>query len=175
MPRYTGELVWSSFVPFQVTFSLRSAWRFFRWNAVSWVLVGFGGRPPRWFSLYYAPSSFSPLPRVVSTCSNVFCCVVRHRSSAYMKLLVASGRGWSLVYTLNNRGGSTEPCGRPFRWFRHLLCLPFSSILNRRFDSIVLMNFASGASSVSITSLARSRRHANIILKRDHKVEMGVR
>ena len=49
-----------------------------------------------------------------------------------------TGSGWSLVYTLNNRGDSTEPCGRPFRWFRHLPCLPFSSALNRRFDSIVL-------------------------------------
>ena len=75
-----------------------------------------------------------------------------------MKLLVASGRGWSLVYTLNNRGDSTEPCGRPFRWFRHLLCLPFSSTLNRRFDRIVLINIVSGTSPVSITSLARSRR-----------------
>ena len=155
MPRYTGAWVWSSFVPFQVTFSLRSAWRFFRWNAVGWVFAGFGRR---WFSLYYAPSSFSPLARVVSTCSNVVCCVVRHRSSAYMKLLVASGSGWSLVYTLNNRGDSAENCGRPFRWFRHLLCLPFSSTLNRRNDSIVLMNFVSGTSSVSITNLARSRR-----------------
>ena len=66
-----------------------------------------------------------------------------------MKLLVATGSGWSLVYTLNNRGDSTEPCVRPFRWFRHLLCLPFSSTLNRRFDSIVLVNFVSGTSSVS--------------------------
>ena len=106
----------------------------------------------------YAPSSFSPLASVVSTCSNVFCWVVRHRSSAYMKLLVATGSGWSLVYTLNNRGDSTEPCGRPFCWFRHLLCLPFSSTLNRRFDSIVLINFVSGTSSISITSLTRSRR-----------------
>ena len=46
-----------------------------------------------------------------------------------------------LLYTLKNRGDSTEPCGRPFRWFRHLLCLPFSSTLNRRFDSIVLIIF----------------------------------
>ena len=30
------------------TLSLRSAWRFFRWNAVSWVLAGFGRR---WLSL----------------------------------------------------------------------------------------------------------------------------
>ena len=71
---------------------------------------------------------------------------------------MATGSGWSLVYTLNNRGDSTEPCGWPFRWFRHLLCLPFSSTLNRRFDSIVLINFVSGTSSVSITSLTRSRR-----------------
>ena len=28
MPRQTGACVWSSFVPFQLTFSLRSAWRF---------------------------------------------------------------------------------------------------------------------------------------------------
>ena len=116
-PRYMGELLWSSFVPFQVTFSLRSVWRFFRWNAVSWVFTGFRRR---WFSLKYTPSSFSPLARVVSTCSNAFCCVVRHMSSAYMKLLVATGSGWSLVYTLYNRGDSTEPCGKPFRWFRHL-------------------------------------------------------
>ena len=50
-------------MPFQVTIRLRSAWRFFRWNAVGWVFAGFGRR---WFSLYYAPSSFSPLARVVS-------------------------------------------------------------------------------------------------------------
>ena len=56
-----------------------------------------------------------------------------------MKLLVTNGSDWSLVYTLNNRGDSTEPCGRPFIWFRHLTCLPFSSTLNRRFDSIVII------------------------------------
>ena len=31
---------------------------------------------------------------------------------------------------------STEPCGRPFCWVRHLLCLPFSSTLNHRFDRL---------------------------------------
>ena len=66
-------------------------------------------------------------------------------------VLVATGSGWSLVYTLNNRGDTTKLCGRPFRWLRHLLCLQFSSTLNRRFDSIVLINFVSGTSSVSIT------------------------
>ena len=79
-------------------------------------------------------------------------------SSAKMKLLVASGSGWPLVYTLNNRGDSTEPCGRPFRWFRHLLWLPFSTTLNRRFHSIVLINFVSGTSSVNIASLTGSHR-----------------
>ena len=63
-----------------------------------------------------------------------------------------------MVYTLNNRGDSIESCGRPFRWFRHLLCLPFSSTLNCEFDSIVMINIVSGTSSVSIMSLARSRR-----------------
>ena len=68
-----------------------------------------------------------------------------------MKLLVATGSGWSLVYTLNNGGGGdiTEPCGRPFRWFHHLPCLQFNSTLNRRFDNIVLINFVSSISSVA--------------------------
>ena len=69
------------------------------------------------------------------------------------------GGNWKwLVVGVHVEQQSTEPCGRPFRWFRHLLCLPFSSTVNRRFHRIVQMNFVSDTSSVSITSLARSRR-----------------
>ena len=54
---------------------------------------------------------------------------------------------WLVVHVeQHSREDITKPCGRPFRWFRHLLCLPFSSTLNRRVDSVVLINIVSGTS-----------------------------
>ena len=58
-----------------------------------------------------APSASSIVP---STGEKVGYGVVMHRSSVYIKLIVPSWTGLSLVYLLKRIGGRTLPCGRPF-------------------------------------------------------------